>query len=153
MRTIFFKNILIGMAAMTLAACGGQGEPAAGETQPDQLVAIDSEHNAKLSLDYAGTYKGTTPCADCEGIEVELTINGDGTYTLSMNYLGKGDGTPFSSNGTYSWAADGNTIELDGISDGPSKYKVGENQIWQLDMEGNVVEGELADKYILTKTN
>jgi uncharacterized lipoprotein NlpE involved in copper resistance len=77
----------------------------------------------------------------------------DGTYTLDMKYLGKGDDAVATEKGTFSWLEDGNTIELSGITDGPSRYKVGENRIWQLDMDGNVVEGDLADKYILTKTN
>jgi hypothetical protein len=69
-----------------------------------------------------------------------------------MKYLGKGDAKPVIKTGKYVWV-DGGTIQLNGITDGPSKYKVGEGRMWQLDMQGNKIEGELAEKYILTKTN
>jgi uncharacterized lipoprotein NlpE involved in copper resistance len=133
-------------------ACGETTENnKASEVEISELVPgpVD-EHTTQNSVDYAGTYKGITPCADCEGIEIELTINMDSTYSHSSNYLGKGDGKAIVKTGKYVWI-DGGTIELDGMTDGPSKFKVGEGRIWQLDMEGNKIEGDLADKYILTK--
>lgn len=145
----YFKSALCVLAITSLLACGGNEKEA--ETVPDEVSpSFKEEHTAQTSLDYAGTYQGVTPCADCEGIDVSLSITTEGTYTLGTKYLGKGDGAVITKEGTYSWV-DGSTIELSGISDGPSKYFVGENQIWQLDMEGNKIEGELADKYILKK--
>ena len=41
---------------------------------------IDSEHNAQSSLDWAGEYKGLTPCADCSGIKTKLILKSDHTY-------------------------------------------------------------------------
>lgn len=39
-------------------------------------------------------------------------------------------------------------LEMEGA---PGKYQVGENQLWHLDENGNRIEGDLADRYILKK--
>jgi uncharacterized lipoprotein NlpE involved in copper resistance len=147
-----FTSLLVSILALAFTSCANESSKDE-KTEPatEVISPVPTADNSQTSVDYVGTYKGTTPCADCEGIEVELIINGDSTYSLSNKYLGKGDGKPFVKTGKYSWTADGSTIELAGITDGPSKFKVGEGRIWQLDMQGNKVEGELADKYILTK--
>ena len=112
-------------------------------------AAIDSAHQAQNSLDWKGTYKGVLPCADCRGIETEITLNADQTYILTRKYIGKGakisDGkVPFT------WL-DGSTIRLDGVIDGPSKYFVAEGKLVQLDQDGKrpVAAGEA--KYSLIK--
>jgi uncharacterized lipoprotein NlpE involved in copper resistance len=145
-------KVFCSLLMLTLIACGETTEnDKAPETENVELIPGPAdEDNTQNSVDYAGTYKGITPCADCEGIEIELTINMDSTYSHSSNYLGKGDGKAIVKTGKYVWI-DGGTIELDGMTDGPSKFKVGEGRIWQLDMEGNKIEGDLADKYILIK--
>ncbi|GAB3204164.1 putative lipoprotein NlpE involved in copper resistance [Pontibacter aydingkolensis] len=43
---------------------------------------------------YTGTYQGTLPCADCQGISIELTLQENGkakskTFVLKQKYLGK----------------------------------------------------------------
>jgi len=111
---------------------------------------IPTGDNARTSLDWAGTYKGKLPCADCEGIETELMLHSDNTYMLSTTYLGKKDATGIKSNGKWKWL-DGYNIELEGVKDGPSKYFVTEGRIIQLDKEGKRIEGALADKYVLGK--
>jgi uncharacterized lipoprotein NlpE involved in copper resistance len=149
-----FFLLLVSFTVLSFVACGdNDGSQSEVEEVRLELVKIpDTVHSTQNSVDFAGTYKGITPCADCEGIEVELTINMDSTYSHSMKYLGKGDGQPLVKTGKYVWI-DGGTIQLEGVADGPSKFKVGEGRIWQLDMQGNKIEGEMADKYILNKTN
>jgi uncharacterized lipoprotein NlpE involved in copper resistance len=121
----------------------------------EEYVPIDATgdttdmHNAQNSLDIAGTYKGVLPCADCEGIETEIELK-DSAYVKKIKYLGKGDGQVNEDKGSFKWL-DGSTIELEGLVDAPNKYFVGENTLTQLDMEGNKVTGDLADKYILNK--
>jgi uncharacterized lipoprotein NlpE involved in copper resistance len=106
--------------------------------------------NSMNALDWEGTYVGTLPCADCEGIETELNINYDGTYSYKTTYLGK-ESEAEEVTGTFQWDENGSVITLAGLDGAPGKYKVGENRIWHLDMEGKQIEGDLADKYILTK--
>lgn len=122
------------------------------EIVPDTTAVVEiDEHNAKNSLDYLGMYQGIVPCADCEGIETTLVLADESSYVLKTKYLGKKDIKKNEQKGTYTWNEVGNTIILAGIENGPAKYFVGENYVVQLDMEGNKIEGDLAEKYILQK--
>ena len=109
-------------------------------------------HNSHNSLDWAGTYRDTLPCADCEGILTEIVLNSDLSYKMGTSYLGK-DGKIFRSEGKFSWSKDGSTITLNGVdaTKESNQYKVGENKLIKLDINGKVVTGNLADKYIITK--
>lgn len=119
------------------------------KTENNQEVT-DAAHNSRNSVDWAGTYMGTIPCADCEGISVQITLNSDETYQLSYSYLGKADDTPETASGKFTWDEAGGAITLD-VKDCPPYYKVGENKLIQLDMSGNPIDGELAEMYVLTK--
>ncbi|MGL2964467.1 copper resistance protein NlpE N-terminal domain-containing protein [Flavobacterium sp. RSB2_4_14] len=112
---------------------------------------LTDTHNSQNSLDWQGTYKGTTPCADCEGIATEITLNTDLTFSLKTKYLGKGDGKVFEEKGTFVWDKSGSTITLTDLKGKPNQYKVGENRLIQLDMNGKIITGALAEKYVLTK--
>ena len=48
-------------------------------------------HNAENALDYQGTYKGVFPAADCPGIEIELTLHNDNTYTMNSSYMDRSE--------------------------------------------------------------
>lgn len=53
---------------------------------------------------YQGTYTGTTPCADCPGINTSLTLNENNygnptTYSLSLDYQGRD--TSFTEKGAW----------------------------------------------------
>ncbi len=125
------------------------------EIMPDTNIvttATDSHHTAKNSLDWNGTYKGVLPCADCEGLQTQIMLHSDNTYMISTKYLGKKDSHEMKGKGKFVWV-DGSTIQLQDVKDAPSKYFVAENEIIQLDMEGNKIAGALAKKYILQKTH
>lgn len=117
----------------------------------NQLPTADNSRN---SLDWAGTYHGIVPCADCEGIETLLNIQNDLSYTLKTKYLGK-DSPVFESTGTFSWNEQGSIIQLKDSKDATQSafYQVGENQLFQLDMKGKKITGELANNYILKKAD
>jgi uncharacterized lipoprotein NlpE involved in copper resistance len=112
--------------------------------------AIPKGDNSMVSLDWDGTYSGTIPCADCQGIETSLTLNKDKTYLLKTKYLGKSD-VVYEKTGTFTWNKEGSTIMLKGISNAPNQYVVGENILFQLDMSGKRITGSLADSYNLRK--
>lgn len=153
-----FKPLILSLTvSLVLAACGpAPTEPSAPEkpSTPTQTAApaatAVTPDNSANSLDWAGEYKGVVPCADCEGIETTLTLNMDNSYQLSTTYLGK-DATPFKQQGSFKWDLKGSVIRLMNQKDGPALYKVGENQLFQLDMEGQLITGDLADNYKLTK--
>jgi len=101
--------------------------------------------NSMTSVDWPGTYFAMMPCADCEGIETTLTLNKDLTYSMTRNYLGKAGAKPDLSKGTFKWNTEGSRITLSNQS--PSDIQVGENQLFHLDMNGNRISGDMADKY------
>lgn len=112
--------------------------------------SVDAAHNSQNSLDWAGIYQGTLPCADCGGIETALTINADGTYTLTEKYLDK-EGEPFASEGTFVWDETGSIVTLQTGEQTGRQYLVGENTLTHLDMHGQQIDGELAEFYVLSK--
>lgn len=111
---------------------------------------VADSHTSQISLDWAGTYYGVLPCASCPGIETELTLTEDLNYSIEGKYLGN-DEYEFSNNGVFSWS--GNKIELEGMdeNDSPWIYKVEENRIRRLDLNGDEITGDLASHYVLTK--
>lgn len=106
--------------------------------------------NSQVSLDWAGTYSGKIPCADCEGIEKTVILNEDKTFSMSDDYLGKKVGK-FETKGTFEWDNAGSVITLTDANNDKTMIKVGENQLILLNEEGNEITGELAEMYILTK--
>ena len=145
-KVIVVKKLLIlstAVSSILLYSCNNK-------TAKGKSRVTDNAHNSANSLDWPGTYKGTLPCVDCQGILTELTLNNDNRYVLSTKYLGK-DSVAKVENGNFSWTKEGNTIILADVKNKPGHYLIGENRVTQLDMEGNKITGSLADNYILTK--
>ena len=140
-------GILIALLAFTLMNCTNQGNKNQDATTEDQEV-VDM-HTSETALDWAGTYEGTMPCADCEGIETVVELRDDHTYTATYNYVGTENYT-VTNEGTFTFDILGNTITLQS-DDQTSQYKVGENQITLLNADGEVNTGELAEYYVLNK--
>ncbi|MCO6495316.1 MAG: copper resistance protein NlpE N-terminal domain-containing protein [Bacteroidetes bacterium] len=139
----FNSSILIGL--ILLSACNSSNKSV--------KVENSDMHTSETSLDWAGSYFGILPCADCEGIATELTIDSNKNYTLINSYLGKETSVADTIKGTFSWQ-NGSIIHLEGIDKNERSplFKVEENQLRYLDKDGNEVEGELAQHYILPKT-
>jgi len=116
-------------------------------------VIKPSTHNASNALDWQGTYEGIIPCADCEGISTSIQLNSDLTYILKVSYLGVKKSTSTEKKGRFSWQSDGLCIVLEGIENAPNQYMIGENKIFQLDIQGKRIQGNLAAKYELLKIN
>ncbi|AHF00718.1 hypothetical protein THIAE_02080 [Thiomicrospira aerophila AL3] len=123
-----------------LSACGHQ---------PNQTNPVDY-HTSQISVDWAGTYTGSLPCADCEAIHWRLTLNNDRSFILQRNYLGKLDDA-IRDDGRFSWADDGQRIILITKRGESIGFFVGENRIWLLDQENRRITGGLADLYTLIK--
>lgn len=146
----------VALLVLIAAACNNQSQPAAISAAIPALkdttlpAAAATADNSANSLDWAGIYKGVVPCADCEGIETTITLNADKTYVLATRYMGKKQ-TTIEEKGSFSWNDAGVIVTLAGLKDKPSQYHVGENKLTQLDMSGNKITGDMADKYILSK--
>ena len=106
---------------------------------------------------YVLQFNGVLPCADCPGIETELTlVNDDLTYTLTQTYLDR-DGQPFVSTGTWTtlrgFKDDENGVVywLDPESNRESYYlKTSESTIVMLDKNQEMIMSDL--NFTLTKT-
>lgn len=148
------KSLLVFVVIPFLFACNS----AERSTQKMDSTLVEDgstyppdDHNSRNSVDWQGMYSGTLPCADCEGIRMTLTLQ-DSTYRMIQTYLVK-DSFSRHSEGKFNWSDDGSTVRLLGVKDAPDQYKVGENKLIQLDGEGNLIKGTLADLYILTKAS
>jgi len=111
---------------------------------------IVDDHNSQNSLVWQGTYRGVLPCADCEGIKIEIKLNSDYSFSKTSQYLGKDDSL-IVENGTFSWNESGSNILINENLD--QQYKVGENVLIKLDKQGKTIDGELAPSYQLQKVD
>lgn len=107
-------------------------------------------HSSRISIDWTGAYQGTTPCADCPGIETTVLLFKDENYLWLSHYLDKGNNL-FVEKGKFEWNKDGNTLSLTSRNNKKRPIRVGENQIFMLDHNGKRIRGELADFYTLKK--
>lgn len=142
----YFTAIVV--ALLLLNACNNETTEKA-TTEVSQEEYVDKAHNSQNSLEYWGTYTGKLPCADCDGIKIQMILTERGEFKRKMSYIGK-DKNLYEEKGKYKWQESGNVIELQNVEH-PRLYKVGENSITQLDKDGEVIEGELARMYVLHK--
>jgi heat shock protein HslJ/uncharacterized lipoprotein NlpE involved in copper resistance len=112
--------ILLAVAIVVSAAAqqGGAGVPSA---QPAD------RHNSRNSLDWAGTYEGVLPCADCPGAKTRLTLNYDGSYQLVTRAQGSQNAEK-SVSGVFTWQPSGKAITLDERG-GRQQFSVGESRL------------------------
>lgn len=97
---------------------------------------IKTESQAHTS-NLFGTYEGTLPAADCEGIKTILVINEDATFETSGIYHIIGD----------------SIMELVTPSSGEKTYyrMLNNRQVMLSDKEGTISQSLLAEHYILNK--
>lgn len=139
-------TIIAAASAIALASCTGTPASKSNETTttPTEVTAQDTTAN------FYGTYEGTLPAADGEGIRTTLTLNDDTTYRLVSEYLGTKEPTA-ETNGVYNLIGK-DLVELITPSSGTKTYyKIIENGVALSDSLGTVNEGELAEFYKLKK--
>lgn len=148
------KPFLLFIGITFLFACNSTGNP----TQEVVKEPIVQNHdysqydsNSRNSVDWQGMYSGVLPCVDCEGIRMALALQ-DGKYRMTKTYLVK-DSFSRHTDGEFTWSDDGSTIVLSNQGDASAQYKVVENKLFQLDKDGKVITGELAERYVLEKAN
>ncbi len=132
--------ILAGLIAIIFSGCNCM----------EKSNSVIDGHNSRNSLDWAGSYKGVLPCADCEGIETTITLNYDNSFSKSEIYLKNKEKSEFSGKGDIEWDKNGNIITLKS-NNYDTKYLVGEGRLIMLDRKGKRIKGNLADLYILNK--
>jgi len=91
----YFFTIILGLLLFSCKKENKEAMTNLTEIKADSVAGmpIDTIHsgdNSETSLDWDGVYVGTTPCANCEGIETELSLGKDKTFVLKTKYVGKG---------------------------------------------------------------
>lgn len=132
---------------ITITACQVQqsNSPA---SQDKRAATADTHQN---SLNWSGVYRGTLPCADCGGIQTEITLNQDQSYLFVSKYLGKGNEST-KVHGSFQWDETGDKITLQNL-DVPNRYVVEENVLIKLDMNDKRISGDLSENYKLQKVS
>lgn len=90
---------------LALAAC----RPDAPPTPPQAVAAADV-------LIWQGHYRGQLPCADCNRIELDITLYPDLRYRMSTLKVGHFQKPPLIVSGRFFWREDG-LIQLDQAGD------------------------------------
>lgn len=116
-------SILLAAAAVGLAACAAPSTATPG--------APDAAHSSRNALDWAGSYEGVLPCADCPGIKTRLTLRSDGSYEVARVYIDR-DPKPHVEQGRFTWLPGGNAVKLEGQG-GSQRFAVGEGRLALLD--------------------
>jgi hypothetical protein len=106
-------------------------------------------HNSRNSLDWAGTYEGVLPCADCPGTKTKLTLNQDGSYRLVTQAQGLQNAEK-SVSGVFTWQPSGNAITLDEHGS-RQQFSVGEGRLTLLRPESGASHSPAANM-VLTLT-
>ena len=147
---------LLVVLALVFASCnaGKQSGNSANKSEGEIEMSAEfmAEHSSRSAVDWAGVYKGMIPCADCEGIEVEIQLKEDNSYKMVMNYLGRGD-SKFTDEGLFEWDETGGKVRFIVEDEGVGNwYRVGENNLLMLDAEGNKIENNFPPEiYMLEK--
>ena len=100
-----------------------------------------------------GTYQGILPCADCPGIDYQLTLKNNQTYSEKTIYQDRHMPAVLDS-GTYTIIND-TILQLKNEPKRTSmrQLAIRDNQLTVLDMNGQLIHSGYADRYILKKVD
>ncbi|MFK7001069.1 copper resistance protein NlpE [Flavobacterium oreochromis] len=127
------KGLFVFSVLLTLASCN--------DKKKDQNSENSQENN------FLGVYKGTLPCADCSGIEVELVLNSNKTFLYNNLYLSQ-DNHAYKDKGTYTINND--TLILQKGKE-QTHFLIGQDKLTLLDLNKKLIKGNFASYYILNK--
>jgi heat shock protein HslJ len=133
-----FSAILLYVATVVAAAAQQSG----GGTSPQPA----DMHNSRNSLDWAATYEGILPCAECPGTKTGLTLNRDDSYRLVTQAQGSLNAEK-SVSGVFTWQPNGNAITLDEHG-GRQQFSVGEGRLTLLGPESGASQSPAANRVL-----
>ncbi|PJX25179.1 hypothetical protein CAP47_02460 [Psychroflexus sp. S27] len=141
------KNILMFILVATLlSSCTKTKKQEQKEEKQEKQEEVIDNHTSQISLDWAGTYQGVIPCADCPGIEMTVKLSEDQSIEIKSVYQDKD--TEFIEDSEFEWLDDGLRIYSE-VDKQKYYFKIEENQIVFLDQEGNKIDSDL--NYTLKK--
>lgn len=144
------KIAILSLASLLFVACNSNRNnneiqtTANDETSTSTTLGI---HNSRNSLNYEGVYVGELPTASGSGMRVRIELGND-TFKKEMVYNETNE--TFRSEGNYTWNDEGSIITLEG-EEAPNMYRVGENLLILLDIDGNNIQSEGGLNYTLIK--
>ena len=138
-------------STVKIAASGDGGPPASGKASSAPAETVNA-----AGLKLPATFKGTLPCADCEGIRYHLDLWPDGVFHLRHAWVG----TPMVQDEIGRWRKDPSSpgIVFYGGRGMPLQFEVkGPQTIRLLDMQGRPIDSilpyELTSDGTLTPTD
>ncbi|HEX7845431.1 MAG TPA: copper resistance protein NlpE [Chitinophagaceae bacterium] len=143
------KKIIIFLAILffVLMACNN------AEEKKDKKADTTAAPVVKKDPVVTASYTGVTPCADCKGIEVTITLMDDDTYKKRDLYIGRkstGEGSnEITASGKF--MMHGDTLHLLGINDGADHFLKADSTLVQLGPDGKRISGNLGDQYVLKR--
>jgi uncharacterized membrane protein/uncharacterized lipoprotein NlpE involved in copper resistance len=142
-----YRTILFAVTLGALAACKGEGGRQNG-TDSSHAVTADSPGSgiSGPASKAVGTYQGTLPCADCPGIDYQISLFEDQHYKELMVYRDRNEGKATIDTGLWKMEND-SVVSLVGRE--PQRFLFEAGKLYHLDREGGRVTGALADNYIL----
>lgn len=93
------KLLVASIALISIAVVGCKREAPAPTSESitpaatTDLAAAGVQPGAIADKAFAGTFKGTLPCADCPGIDETLELKPDGSFALTDVYRDRPQGT------------------------------------------------------------
>lgn len=136
MRWLLSISFLLILIAVALSCVNNQKSVAAKDKTESMEI---------LSANLAGYYSGDLPCVDCEAINTMLELHKDNSYVLRYMYEGKSEDQFIKEE---EWSIKKNMLTLEGVD---YQYKINPDYLIQLDLAGNEIKGDLAEKYQLSR--
>lgn len=142
-----YRSFLFAVILGVVSACnnGGRQQTNADSTQSSPAGNPGQGISSPASK-VAGAYQGTLPCADCPGIDYQLSLHEDQRYQELMVYRDRNEGKAVIDTGTWKMEND-SIIVL--VGQQPQNFLFEDGKLYHLDREGHRVTGALADNYIL----
>ena len=136
------KSVILPVLLVVIAACNNNHPP----QQANSTLQNTTPRNAVASH-ITGTYQGTLPCADCPGMDYQVSLYDDHTFSELVAYQGRGKGIASVETGTWQQTSD-STVIIRKKTDS-SSFELTEGNLLLLDTKGKRIEGVLASNYIL----
>ncbi|MBA3827797.1 MAG: copper resistance protein NlpE N-terminal domain-containing protein [Taibaiella sp.] len=143
--------ILTVFSSLLFVSCGNHSKNESNNnTEMPGTPGLAAVVEAAESLSgISGTYTGNLPCTDCDGIKTTLILNDDKSYEIDEQYAGRKETNK--TIGTH-WTVTDSILTLDSLKGmRPHRYKIEDESLVQLDMNGEKITGPIADKFILKK--
>lgn len=149
-RVILFTFFFTACGEPTNSTTGADGESLIQKQSASANGPASETMNNMSPGEMTGTYSGMLPCGDCDGIKTSLSLKDDDTFILNREYLGS-KAKNLQVAGNYEYDEKSQMITLENSADGPSKFLMVNGDLWQLDKNSNRIEGDFANRYVLSK--